>query len=391
MYGIGLGMGLLCSFALLTRHTYMILDDLVRQSGKKSYANMCSHFLGRGPARAIVLFMIFSLQSWGILYASVSWQFLSTLIKDFGWVNLPYSNPISQEIDQNASLTVKWRFICMGIMALFVFPFVYQKSLGTLRYVSVYIFCAMLFTIVLVMVQFPGYFQQYGSSIDYTVELEAKKPSMKWFQGLATLMLSYYSQVLFFYVRGELASKTVSRVSKLVNILLLVVTIFFGTFACIGYLSLGDKMLPNLFTLRRPLHPGDNDYLMKTAQIALNLATLLKISIVLYPCREQILIFYRLNRTLAIHVGLTVLIVIVAFAVPALYPDIIGTLGLVGGVTMGTTGYTIPLMLKLSSLKGTNKNFERIVNYVLLAVVISIQILSVYASVFNDESEASGH
>ena len=67
------------------------------------------------------------------------------------------------------------------------------------------------------------------------------------------MMLSYYSQVLFFYVRGEMVSKTEKRIHKLIDIFIFIAVIFFSSFSTIGYLSLGEKMLPSLFTIRRRL------------------------------------------------------------------------------------------------------------------------------------------
>lgn len=82
------------------------------------------------------------------MVANLAWLFLSTIIKEFGWVDFKYSNELSQEIDQHDPLTIKWRLICSAIMAVLVIPFVFQKDLATLRFVSMYILVAMIYTIV---------------------------------------------------------------------------------------------------------------------------------------------------------------------------------------------------------------------------------------------------
>lgn len=184
---------------------------------------------------------------------NTAWIFLSTILKEFNYVDFPYSNPVNMEIDQHAPLTSQWRYYSCAIMAVVAFPFVYQRSLSRLRFVSLFILVVMLYTIVLVMCQFWTYFSYFRDSPDFKIEWVSNKFNIRWFQGWATVMLSYYSQVLFFYVRGEMVSKTRERVTKLIDILTLAVVSFFAFFSTIAYLSLGERMLPSLFSLRRKL------------------------------------------------------------------------------------------------------------------------------------------
>lgn len=57
-FGLVSGVISLITFGLLTRHTYLSLNDLITVSGKKSYANVVSHFLGKRIARLFINFMI---------------------------------------------------------------------------------------------------------------------------------------------------------------------------------------------------------------------------------------------------------------------------------------------------------------------------------------------
>lgn len=109
---------------------------------------------------------------------------------------------------------------------------------------------------------------------------------MKWFQGWATMMLSYNCQVLFFYVRSELISKTERRVLKLVRYLMTIVCLVFVLMCVTAYISLGKNLIPKLFTLRRKISEDSTDYLMTGAQILFTIAAFFKIALVLYPARE---------------------------------------------------------------------------------------------------------
>ena len=57
-FGLVSGVFSLIAFGLLTRHTYLSLNDLITVSGKKSYANVVSYFLGKKVARVFINFMI---------------------------------------------------------------------------------------------------------------------------------------------------------------------------------------------------------------------------------------------------------------------------------------------------------------------------------------------
>lgn len=46
-YGVLSGFLYLFLFGFLTHRTYFILNDLIVQSGKKSYANLVSHYFGK--------------------------------------------------------------------------------------------------------------------------------------------------------------------------------------------------------------------------------------------------------------------------------------------------------------------------------------------------------
>lgn len=46
-YGVCSGFASLFFFGFLTHRTYRILNDLIKDSGQKSYANVCSHYFGK--------------------------------------------------------------------------------------------------------------------------------------------------------------------------------------------------------------------------------------------------------------------------------------------------------------------------------------------------------
>ena len=141
----------------------------------------------------------------------------------------------------------------MGILFVVVMPFNLSKNLATLRYFSMFILVIVFFTISVSLIQSPSYYETYKGNLEYSITPLAKGFNLKWLQGLATMMLSYNCQITFFYVRGEMRLKTKKRVNKIINYLLSLEFLFYLTIALSGYISLGDKLIPGVYTLRRPL------------------------------------------------------------------------------------------------------------------------------------------
>ncbi len=126
---------------------------------------------------------------------------------------------------------------------------------------------------------------------------------------------------------------------------------------------------------------------MKVAQVGFCLSAVLKISMVLYPAREQIYSFYKIKRSTSNHLLLTVILVTISFLVPSFYPNITSILGLIGGIMFGTAGYAIPIILKIVSIKNNRSGLLIFCYILLLLAVISIQVVSAYVSICLPEDD----
>ena len=71
MFGVVSGVISLIVFGLLTRHTYLLLNDLITVSGKKSYANVVSYFFGKRVAKIFINFMILQIICNSIISSSL--------------------------------------------------------------------------------------------------------------------------------------------------------------------------------------------------------------------------------------------------------------------------------------------------------------------------------
>lgn len=388
-FGLGLGLAAILAFALLTLLMYHILNGLILESGKKSYANVVSFYLGKPFGRFVTQFLIFVMCASGMLFASVTWQFTSALLNNLGVVTFVL-DPQTKKIDQYDPLTVRWRYICCAAYSVLIIPVVYQRSLAKLRFFTMIIVGVVIYTILVSVVQAPLYFSAYKNDPNYKVDWLLADFNTSWFKGFGTLMLSFNCQVLFFYVRGELMHKSEKRVTKLVSILVSILILVFVSMCSAAYVSLGKNMQPDLFTLRRKVTEDSGDYFMLAAQMLFLVACFFKIALVLFPAREQMYIFYGFSRKGSTHLTLTVAICLVVFAVPCFYPDITNFIGLLGGVTIGSAGYSIPVLVKLASLRKQPFGASQLFYGAIFITIVSIQVLSTTFSIRDSIKAASG-
>lgn len=383
-FGGGFGTLNIVIFSFVNYYTIVVLNELIVKSGKKSYANIAAYYLGKVPAKIVTQFLIVAMCSTAIIYGAVSWQFFCSLLKTLNLVDFPYdSDPKLMDkkvIDQAAPLTTKWRYGFALIGAICIIPFAYQRTLGTLRYFSVVVFSCMIYTIVVTIIEAPFYQSEFKGHPKYHITW-FESPRFTWFRGMGTIMLAFTNQVFFFYVRGEMMHKTERRVNKLNYMLHTIVCFVFLSICIAGYLSLGKHLLPELFTLRIP-REGTGDYFMRFAQFFFTIAAFFKVAILLFPSREQLYIFYKLDRGFKTHLVITATSCFIAFGVPCVYPDVTNLLGIIGGICAGTTGYSFPMFLKLASLKKEQNlvSLSGLIHLILLIVMFTIQVMSTYVS-----------
>ena len=113
-FGLWLGLACFVPFGLLTLLIYHIINGLITKSGKRSYANLVSFYLGRRIAKFMET---------GILYASsVIWQFAYSLMNNLKIIVGFNFDPLTGKIDQYGSLTVRWRYICCLGFSILIIP-----------------------------------------------------------------------------------------------------------------------------------------------------------------------------------------------------------------------------------------------------------------------------
>ena len=119
---------------------------------------------------------------------------------------------------------------------------------------------------------------------------------------------------------------------------------------------------------------------MRGSVFAFTFTALVQVAFGLFPALEQIYLFYGIDRKTSNHMLLTIVLTVLTFIVPVFFPDISSLMGLIGGLMMGSAGYSIPLLLQLASLWRKKLGWSFIYNAILFAFVVVIQVTSAYAS-----------
>ena len=179
-YGVVLGTFFLIVGALITATSFYSINRMIEKTGVLSYANLGSYYFGKKVGTVIMFFLIFAQFCSCLLYPSVTWQFVSHLLKELNLVDFPYSNEENQTIDETTDLAKKWRLITMVGIFIFIMPFNLQKKLANLRYFSLAILLIVFFTIFVSFIQTPEYYETYKDNPKYEMSWLARSPTIVW-------------------------------------------------------------------------------------------------------------------------------------------------------------------------------------------------------------------
>lgn len=121
---------------------------------------------------------------------------------------------------------------------------------------------------------------------------------------------------------------------------------------------------------------------MRLTQVSLLIACVFYFPISLYPVREKIFVNFKLRRSKSTHFFITFILSALSVMIAWAYPNIMSLFGILGGLTIGSTSYYLPIYLKLISLRRKKKKYLKKAFYFFLLVVIkSLGIGSAWVSV----------
>lgn len=79
----------------------------------------------------------------------------------------------------------------------------------------------LMYIVAIVVIQSPFFYDRFKSKGNFEIEFISKVPDYNWMTGFATILLSYFQHIGFFYLRSEMNEISQRRLRK---------TVFWGTF-----------------------------------------------------------------------------------------------------------------------------------------------------------------
>lgn len=367
-YGLGLGIVLIILASVLNYQTFMLLDQAITRSKKRSYANIVAHFLGKKLARFNILMTILTLMMVCCIYATLTWNFAENLLTQYNIATLPVKDQDVGTFDEYDPQSYYVRSITLGTVLCLILLLLLQNKLGALRYLTIVIISTVICTILVSMAETPSYYSNFKDSPKYKFQWGVSTPSMDWIPGIATIGMSYACQPNFVYIRAEMISPTRSRVKRTIRSTIVIEAVLFLMISVAGYVSLGADLLPDIYT-QRPRLPGSRDLPMTISKFIFLLVITLHIPLCFVPAREQLYTFFRVPRRAGWHFGVTLAMSLVIFSVPILYPDVLSLFGIFGGTTVAVTSFIVPFLLGFKMEKRLSKKILYLIGVIIFTVL----------------------
>lgn len=148
------------------------------------------------------------------IYSTLTWNFMEYLLVNYDIAKIPYVDKERGTFDEYSAEAFKYRGIVLLTAFILLFPFLSQKKLTALRYVTLIILGTIGYTIILTGLQMNKFHEHYEGESNFDFNINPPAPTLDWIPGIATISMSYSCQPIFFYVRSEMRLKSTKRVTR---------------------------------------------------------------------------------------------------------------------------------------------------------------------------------
>lgn len=167
----------------------------------------------------------------------------------------------------------------------FIFPLSLAKSMSALRYVSLVSIGSIFYTLVVMLVELPGYYDFYHNTLKE--EVSYFNMDINFFSGCSITFFSFTCQASILPIYSELVNPNKTRMTKVIGRSLLIDCMFYCSIALVGYFSTLQST-PDL-VIARPSLPGHGkDYWMTVSCIAVILVVLVSSPANYFPFKNTL-------------------------------------------------------------------------------------------------------
>lgn len=376
LFGILMGLLLSALFAYMNYETYYIIDQAIIQSGRRGYSNICSYYFGKQKGKFCAVGIMSVMFMISVVYASISWNFLEKLLNDNGIVDFPYADENKGEFQEYAGKTIFVRLISMAFIGLACFPLLMLRKLSALKRIVEMIIIVIIYIFIIAIIQTPKYISHFKNKDSYKINLFPPGLSFNLISGIGTISMSFACQPIYIYIRGGMIHKSPQRTSKVYTYGLIIEWVIYSLFGLCGYLSLGENNVPSIFTQRISIY--QHDFFMAVARWSFFPLIALHVLIPFITLRESIIQFWKIERTRAKVITLTLILTVFVFMIPVVYPNVLALMGIFGGLFSGFFGNVV---FYLIGLRVTKSGWRKAVYIALIVFFIWSAFANTYVSV----------
>lgn len=372
-FGLVTGLCLMIAAALLATFGLHILNVAAMQLGRKSsFAGLCS--------------LTYPRAAFGFDFA-IAIKCIGTTIAYFTVIGTTFISLVKAIIGEDTkpegailSLMLSRPFV-VSFSAILIAPVCFMRKMDSLKYTSYAGMAAVLYLVILTVVNFFITESASFSNIPLFV-----KPSLSMFSYYGSFVFAYTCHQNILPIQNEARNNTPRGMMNVIATSMTTATIFYLAVAIFGAATYGSEVKDNI------LANMQSNIFTYAARIFYILLLLVSVPLQVFPCRlsiEKMTLFYmraeRLTKSTAEYLffGSTIAILILTAGVACFDIGLKIVLQIVGAVAGTFICYFLPSIIFNKLFEGTSWNWRRIGSYVLLASGVVSFVLSSIGIVAN--------
>ena len=360
---------------------YWTLTGLIR-AGKavklEDYSPSVRRIIGKGASIFIDLIIVIYLFGVFIQYEVTIYSLIGRTLYEFLSKKNEYKNFDSYENEVWDS--AKYKYPIMFGISILIIPLCLVKDISKMRFASMFGVCALIYAILVVIIQTPWFFKDYLDKYDendlstHANWFDITKgftTQLNFFTGIATVFFCYSCHPGAFPVYKTLKSYNKDKINTVFfRSICLDIIIYLFVSIC-GFMTAPTKP-QQLIIYRETVF--ENDIFMTIAKIALALDLLLSLpaNFASYRCSFFIVFFKTDQIDNFRNAMVTIPTLLVSTLIGALYKDILGYISLFGGFCSSIMCYLIPGAMMILTSKEKITSFKNIISLMLITCLTTI-------------------
>jgi amino acid permease len=272
-------------------------------------------------------------------------------------------------------------FIILLFLIVFQIPLGLIKNVSRLQYVSIVITCVLIYTIVIMIVECPLYYNkaiEKGRSVPLFTEI-----NRSYLDSFSIFLYIYASHNGIFMIMSELNEPTKRRTFKVLNMTIVFQFIMFSMLAYSGFFSLLE-ITPDIFISRKDLD-GGKDVFILIAKVIYILSLNCCCPIVYNIFRNTSKNIFNKGKDFTFKNDVFLVIIIFCFTnmLTFFIKNVVQIISILAGICGVILCFIVPVLCYINSNGLPKTHFKNVTSLVILLVIIILGFTSTLNSIYN--------